>query len=552
MFRRCKFMPFSLFILILLFFVGSCSLAEVVSYGEDCPGLEKIALGTGEVCSIDDKGDKFKGDCQNYLTFFKEERCPFDLPKCESRVCRSFGCSGGQLACNDECIDPQRDIRYCGAQTDCLGDNAGTKCASGQVCNQGKCQITCVDSQIVCAGKCVDPQNDVVYCGAKSDCLGDNSGTKCASGQVCSEGTCGVSCVVGQVICDNKCVDPSNDGRYCGADEDCADAKECASGEVCSQGVCAVSCVDGQIVCGNKCVDPQTDNAYCGALGNCLQENAGVGCKNGYVCSNGRCSEACTGDDLLCDGKCIVPSTNPLYCGAFGDCQGDKAGERCLSDSVCQDGNCVACPIGQINCGNLCIDPLDSVRYCGASVSCSQNPGVNCELHVQNANSVSCAGGTCSYQSCKPGYGDCDGNRANGCETALNTNEHCGSCSNNCSTLPHVNAVTCSSGKCGITTCQTNYVDCNGNTADGCEINVQSSTTNCGNCGYDCLALQDVSDASCHSGKCVITCNGAYMNCSGNVNSGCETDIDYNDRHCGRCDNICQNGTRCQAGECLR
>jgi len=55
-----------------------------------------------------------------------------------------------------------------------------------------------------------------------------------------------------------------------------------------------------------------------------------------------------------------------------------------------------------------------------------------------------CSSGTCDYGSCDAGWGNCDGNDANGCETDLRTTAaHCGACNAACSTPAHSTA-TCS------------------------------------------------------------------------------------------------------------
>jgi hypothetical protein len=42
---------------------------------------------------------------------------------------------------------------------------------------------------------------------------------------------------------------------------------------------------------------------------------------------------------------------------------------------------------------------------------------------------IACAGGTCA---CQESWGDCDGDPDNGCETTLNSPDHCGACNHSC------------------------------------------------------------------------------------------------------------------------
>jgi hypothetical protein len=96
--------------------------------------------------------------------------------------------------------------------------------------------------------------------------------------------------------------------------------------------------------------------------------------------------------------------------------------------------------------------------------------GAACDL----ANAAeSCATGACRLSTCNPGFGNCDGNEANGCETQLNTLTNCGGCGTTCALM---NATeTCSTGACRIASCNMGWVDCDGLDSNGCE----SSTWTC-------------------------------------------------------------------------
>lgn len=57
------------------------------------------------------------------------------------------------------------------------------------------------------------------------------------------------------------------------------------------------------------------------------------------------------------------------------------------------------------------------------------------------------AGGVCDRIQCEMGHADCDGDIRNGCETDLNTVEHCGACGKACAASQGGKAI-CSAGEC--------------------------------------------------------------------------------------------------------
>src|SRR5439155_25152742 len=123
-------------------------------------------------------------------------------------------------------------------------------------------------------------------------------------------------------------------------------------------------------------------------------------------------------------------------------------------------------------CGGVCQHTQTDLANCGACGAVCMTP---------NATPV-CRSGTCAVASCGAGFGDCDLVAMNGCEATLASDPmHCGNCVTVCPCGLHATA-TCSAGRCGLA-CATGFGDCDGNATNGCETNTLVNVANCGGCG---------------------------------------------------------------------
>ena len=192
--------------------------------------------------------------------------------------------------------------------------------------------------------------------------------------------------------------------------------------------------------------------------------------------------------------------------------------------------------------GNGCETPIDTPDNCGS-----------CDVACPTADhaTATCENATCGLQ-CMPGYGDCDNDPGNGCEEPTTSVDNCGACGTVCSAAPHATA-TCEGGtQCGYA-CETNYLDCDQASSNGCEVNKQSDVSNCGACGNKCTAPSN-STAKCTNGACGFTCKTGFGNCNNQTVDGCEVDVTKTVDHCGACGQACptpSNATpTCQASTC--
>ena len=300
-----------------------------------------------------------------------------------------------------------------------------------------------------------------------------------------------------------------------------------------------------------------------------LEVTCAVECGQGEDdCGFGYCSDVssdvnnCGACDAVCDlpnvdqHDCIASSCVILSCDAnFDDCdltdangcEADLQADRvncgtcataCAADQICDAGSCVGCAVGEVVCGNSCIDTDTDPAHCGAcDAACDL---LNVDVH-------GCVGGSCTVVTCDANFGDCDAAAANGCEVdLLTTTAHCGACGNACGagesccngTCVDLNADAQNCGACG-NACAAGESCCSGACAD-----LTNDVNNCGTCGNACAAGE-----VCSQGSCQLDCAVGETDCNGSC-VNLNTDVD----NCGACGNVCdltnvdQNG--CAAGAC--
>lgn len=488
----------------------------------------------------------------------------------------------GQVACNGVLVDPTSDVHNCGdCGVVCSAANGQALCANG-VCGLQSCNKYYADCDANSANGCETKLlTDAMHCSSCSVACGAN--LACVEG-VCS--TTGNVCDSGRADCDgntaNGCEsDLLTSATNCGAcGMTCGSDKTCVAG-VCSSGsdICYGTFANCDGLATNGCetnLSSSTNN--CGACGKA--------CATGAACVSGTCTNAtgpCTANRSNCDNDtsngCEVDlSTDHANCGACGSaCASDKSciqGQCAYASITCDTGyaNCNAsltdgCEVNtatdSLNCGtcaNVCqtgtscvagvCQPPTGLTLCGAvAVNLLTDPANcgGCGLVCGSSNaSASCSAGICSIQ-CKPSYGNCDGLSANGCETDLNMSAtNCGACGNVCAA-----GKTCTQGSCVTQSliCAVGYGNCDALNTNGCEVNLNTDSNNCGMCGAKCSLAHATS--TCSAGSCSIQyCASGYANCDNEPTNGCETDVSSSTTHCGSCATLCTAGKQCTAGAC--
>ena len=295
--------------------------------------------------------------------------------------------------------------------------------------------------------------------------------------------------------CDCQCVDTQTSIDHCGA---CGNVCEydnaaalCSAGS-CEMGACDADWGDCDNDDSNGCeADLLTDPDYCG---DCDTQCSG----DTPFCVNGACSENCPGGLTDCGGTCVDTQTNVNHCGGC-----DNACDLANTDEIdCVAGACVvvSCSDGWADCDGD--DATGCETELGTVDDCS-DCGDACEF--ANAGAA-CEDGSCVMGECDAGWADCDADAANGCETELGTVDDCGGCGDACS---YDNASgLCTEGACEMGACDANYGDCNADAADGCETAL-TSNDNCGACGNTCGPLENCTGNEADGYACTDTCTDA-------------------------------------------
>ena len=258
------------------------------------------------------------------------------------------------------------------------------------------------------------------------------------------------------------------------------------------------------------------------------------------------CSPACAAPTAQCgpSGRCVVCTSDEhcllgTTCSKRGNGDDTWCAPGCADDQRCQglglggDGGAarVRC------CAGACVDTSSDGDHCGGC-------GMACApAHAQPR----CSGGACVPGDCAPGWGNCNMDPKDGCESNLRLDvANCGACASVC-TAPH--GTPACSGSCYVGRCDYGFEDCNVSSKDGCEISLLTDANNCGGCGQPCPFVAR-GKASCAAGLCVPVCDLGFGNCNGNINDGCESQFTVDARNCGGCGMVCPQGLVCSNGAC--
>ncbi|HEY2735293.1 MAG TPA: hypothetical protein VGI70_14955, partial [Polyangiales bacterium] len=159
------------------------------------------------------------------------------------------------------------------------------------------------------------------------------------------------------------------------------------------------------------------------------------------------CHEVCNGLDDDCDGKIDEIDSRSVACTLPA------------ATTVCANATCLiaTCDDGHVDCNEQvddgCEATLDSIDDCGT-----------CNHHCSLANATAaCGDATCQIDTCNHAFGDCDKSADNGCERPLDTLTDCGGCGKSCS-ASHA-STSCGDATCKFESCSPGFGDCNQDSA---------------------------------------------------------------------------------------
>lgn len=574
---------------------GECTLGKCQD--ASCTDGTKNGTETGEDC-----GGKGCGPCGTDQPCERAEDCSSKV--CTSGKCKAPTCTDRKLNQNEVDVDCGGECDPCDVGDDCVvkadcqapAATVAPEANAQPACTNMICELACDDSSRGdCNGTAADGcetslLTSVDHCsGCDVKCNPPNAAPKCDGG-VCGYSACNAGFVDIDPLAPGCEVNHLTDPLNCGTDP--TNLKACSANHgtpSCVNGVCDITCDTGFDDCdgnvNNGCEadlsNSTTNCTECGKVCPLGASNQSPYCnpmKAGDPCGLSTCPVANTGD---CDGdqNCTNDLTSVASCGACGNaCTVLNGTPRCASGSngyacqvdTCQSGTTPAPesrPYKYMDCDgdydNGCeVDvrggTANSINHCGACTGA--NTDCAAKIGTQNVTGVTCTPTGCKITSCAVGFDDCNGLFSDGCEVNTQTNStNCGGCQakggDDCTAKYANGNGTCSAGACTFTGCKTNFADCQNGLADGCEVNTQTDKDNCNGCGMKCNTDAVTSANTCTNGVCNPTCTGNGAKCDSNGYNGCE-DRNTDASHCGACGTVCAldsvtSSNACSAGSCV-
>jgi hypothetical protein len=354
------------------------------------------------------------------------------VANCQPGCMSDDRCAVGEKCCDGRCVDPNTSVQHCGGcGMACGAAHSSADCAAGK-CAPGKCDPGWGDCDADAANGCEAnlhaDANNCTACGTACNIPHAYAG--------CADGCYTAACAYGFEDCNQNALDGCEapllaDPKNCGGcGMACPNAANASIG--CQNGSCYVTmCTPGYADCDQNLqtgceIRIDNDVKNCGGCGKA--------CGQGQICSGGTCTcPPCSFPNA--NAGCVNFNCAILSCiQGYDNCDGMNA-NGCETKIATDVLNCGAC-------GNVCGNGLVCVN---SSCTCAQ-------CNIPHAKSI-CVNNMCQFDSCLPGFANCDNDPANGCEVDLNGDvNNCGACN-----MPCPMGMACAGGQC--TTCGNQLID---------------------------------------------------------------------------------------------
>ena len=506
-------------------------------------------------------------------------------------------CSNESLLCDDYCIDPGNP-KTCGANSCDAVNYGGANCAEDfedyRVCeadasNFFTCQ--CPRGTVECNGRCIFPQNDPNFCGARGACNSDDPASDDYMGENCEAGE--GFCRQGKCQCSGNipwCKYEGSDKARCvfASDNETCNAKledgtetctvtACNAYQTCTQRAqndyyCKISACENteERVCTinneAQCVS-YYDPEHCGVCDrNCSEHSFAnvqvLGCLENEAAENAiQCTYQCIEGMTNCGTEfvpfCVDTKKNQLNCGTCGN--------ACGTGQYCDNGTCKNTACDPHECT---IEGTDANECVNTDEKC----GPECAQCKNIHPNASCLNGVCVISACQAGqhpiYNDnghiirCEANTIYACAPV---NSAIGDAVHNCDNEKGtgVNTVTCTSaGTCAVTECITGYhlsadgKSCIQNTATACGKKNSATTVSCTQQIGNSAKTTCEGDGVCKVTQCAANHhpNSAFTACVANTNTACGSTTSSSTTNCNGLSNVasasCVSGA-CQVSKCV-
>ena len=415
---------------------------------DDCDGRADFQLATGD--TEDDDGDGVAdARCPGGLGLDCDDRDPFAKPGTPEL------CDGVDNDC-DGTVDEgaTEQLWYVDDDQDGYGDDAAERRAScerlpGLVLQGGDCEDGDDDVRPGARERCngVDDDcdgtvdEDAGFVATYADADGDGFGAGMPLAQCAVPGL--------RSLTPGDC-DDGTTATHPGAPELCDLVDNDCDGTV-DEAIGTVAITTYLDADGDGFGDPATELTATPVADSCTYDPARTtvagDCDDGDSGRFPGAAELCDTVDQDCDGT-VDEEAGDVF--QYPDTDGDGFGDgtpvaRCdpldahaLRPGDCDDGDPAVRPGAPEGCNGEDDD-------CDGTVDEAPAGALDCPLDSTNATPV-CDAGICGYGMCRPGFGDCDGTTANGCESAFASDPlDCGGCGMSCGL-----GDTCVSGSCSV------------------------------------------------------------------------------------------------------